>query len=255
MRIDVISDTVCPWCFIGKRRLEEALEMFAGHPAAQPVEVRWHPFQLNPAMPREGTDRAGYLAAKFGGPERAAQIYGRIRAAGAEAGIDIDPERAAVMPNTLDSHRLIHRMQLRDLAAADGGNRGDRVVEALFTAFFEQGRNIGDSAVLTGIGLAVDPEDTDLGAWLASDDDRDMMAEADAQARRIGVDGVPCFIIDGRWAVMGAQAPEQMMMALVRAATNPAGGGVADDGEGEMSDDDADGDGCSPENGCAVPPR
>ena len=83
MRIDVISDTVCPWCFIGKRRLEEALEMFAGHPAAQPVEVRWHPFQLNPAMPREGTDRAGYLAAKFGGPERAAQIYGRIRAAGA----------------------------------------------------------------------------------------------------------------------------------------------------------------------------
>ena len=134
-------------------------------------------------------------------------------------------------------------------------NRGDRVVEALFTAFFEQGRNIGDAAVLTGIGLAVDPEDTDLGAWLASDDDRDMMAEADAQARRIGVDGVPCFIIDGRWAVMGAQAPEQMMMALVRAATNPAGGGVADDGEGGMSDDDADGDGCSPDDGCAVPPR
>ncbi|MEN2979027.1 DsbA family oxidoreductase [Tistrella bauzanensis] len=237
MRIDVISDTVCPWCFIGKRRLEAALEMFADRPDAVPVDVRWHPFQLNPAMPREGADRAGYLAAKFGGPERAAQIYGRIRAAGAEVGLDLDPERAKVMPNTLDSHRLLHRMQMRDETLSDGAGRGDRTAEALFRAFFGQGRDIGDPAVLAEIARAVDPADSGAAAYLATDEDRDMLAAADAHAREIGIDGVPCFIIDGRWAVMGAQAPEQMLAALVRAATNTTAGGVDDSGDDAMSED------------------
>ena len=136
MRIDIISDTVCPWCFVGKRRLEQALSM---RPELNPT-ITWHPFQLNPEMPAEGVDRKTYLDSKFGGPEGAERVYGVIREAGAAEDIAFNFDAIAVTPNSIDSHRVIHW--------ADGDNKQDAVVEALFRGYFLEGANIGDPKVL-----------------------------------------------------------------------------------------------------------
>ncbi len=196
MIIDIVSDVVCPWCFIGKRRLERALAVRG----RDDVQIVWRAFQLNPDMPREGMDRAHYLAAKFGSAAQARRIYDEIAETGAAEGIAFAFSRIARTPNTLDAHRLIR------LAAAEG--RQDAVVEALFRAYFLDGIDIGAREALIAIaeraGIAREIAET----YLASQDALDAVRREDLGARRLGITGVPCFIVNGRYAISGAQAPE-----------------------------------------------
>jgi predicted DsbA family dithiol-disulfide isomerase len=144
LTIDVISDVVCPWCFIGKRHLESALAARRkDHPGEEQPQVRWHPFQLNPQLPRSGMPRAEYIATKFGGPQRAKEIYARVANAGARAGIAFDFDRITVQPNTLNAHRLIHR--------AGSSGRQDAMAEALFRAYFLEGADLSRDDTLTDI--------------------------------------------------------------------------------------------------------
>jgi predicted DsbA family dithiol-disulfide isomerase len=196
MRIDIISDTICPWCFIGKRRLESAL---AETPDLAP-EILWHPFQLNPDMPPDGMDRAHYLEAKFGGGTRAREIYRVVTRAAENAGLDLNIDAIRRTPNTLASHRLIHR------AKAEG--RQTAVVEALFKAYFLDGQDIGQVPVLAEIGAGAGLDRDTIATFLASDEDQDLIRAEDVRARKLGINGVPCFIIDGRYAISGAQEPE-----------------------------------------------
>lgn len=211
LTVDVVSDVVCPWCFIGKRRLEAALAALREREPELPVLVRWHPFQLNPELPSEGVDRRSYLEAKFGGPARAAQIYDRVRAAGRTAGIDFDFDAIALQPNTRDAHRLIAWAQSRP--------EGDpqAVVDALFRAYFLEGRFVGDRTELATIAATAGYDRADAGAFVASDALRDEIAAAEARAREMGVSGVPFFIFDGKTALSGAQEPGTMLDAIARA--------------------------------------
>ena len=205
--VDVVSDVVCPWCFIGKRRLEKAMAAFEA-----PLAIRWRPYQLDPTIPAGGKDRRAYLEAKFGSAERIRQLHENVSAAGASEGIDFAFERISVSPNTLDAHRLIRW-------ASEAGVEG-KVVEALFRAYFFEGRNIGDHAVLADVAAAHGMErDTTL-TRLAADEDRDdIVAEIDS-ARRIGVTGVPTFIVGNRYAVVGAQPAEEIVRALTAVQTD-----------------------------------
>jgi predicted DsbA family dithiol-disulfide isomerase len=196
MNLDVFSDTICPWCFIGKRRLERALKE-----RAQPgLKIRWRAFQLNPGMPAEGMERRAYVEAKFGGSDRARTIYDTIRAAGAGEGIEFAFEKIKRTPNTLQSHRL-----LRLAAATD---RQDATLEGLFRAYFIEGRDIGDRAVLAEIGAAAGLDREETADYLEGDADTDTVLSEDVLARRAGINGVPCFIFNGRFALSGAQEPE-----------------------------------------------
>lgn len=199
MRIDIYSDPICPWCFIGKRRLRRAL---AARPAFRPA-VRWRPYQLNPAMPADGMVRRAYLAMKFGNPDNAERIYRHIRQVGATEGIDFRFDKIPVTPNTVDAHRLI-RMATRT------GDPGilDATVETLFRAYFLDGRDIGDTATLTDLAAEAGLDRRAARALLDSDDDRTEVREKDIQARRAGIEGVPCFVVNGRYALSGAQEPE-----------------------------------------------
>ncbi|MBM3487180.1 MAG: DsbA family oxidoreductase [Alphaproteobacteria bacterium] len=196
MKIDVIVDTICPWCYIGKRRLDRAL---ATRPELA-VEIGWRPFQLNPEMPAGGRDRKSYLAQKFCGIERARQRYVSITEAGAQEGIDFQFDRIERTPNTIASHRLILRAGRAGLQAA--------AIDGVFDAYFTQGRDIGDANVLAEIGAAAGLDPASLRAYLDGEDDVEHIVAEDEMARSIGIGGVPCFIIDRKYAVSGAQAPE-----------------------------------------------
>jgi len=215
MTIDVISDVVCPWCYIGRRRLGEALALYAQkEPDVRPL-VSWHPFQLNPDLPTEGIDRRAYLEAKFGGAQRAAQIYERVRAAGRTVGIDFAFERIARQPNTRDAHRLISWAQ--SLGSAED------LVERLFRAYFLEGRFVGDRGVLADIaGEAGLPAD-DARAYLESDAGIDTIEAMDRRVRELGVTGVPFFIFDGRVAVSGAHEAPALVAAMTEAAAARTG--------------------------------
>ena len=211
--IDVISDVVCPWCFIGKRRLEAALALAARDGAAPEVVVRWHPFELNPDLPHEGIDRRAYLDAKFGGAERATQIYDRVRAAGASVGIPFAFERIARQPNTRDAHRLVAWTQGR----GDAGS----LVERLFSAYFLDGRDPGDRAVLAAIAGEAGGDPAAAGAMLESDEGKDAVPASERRALEIGVGGVPFFIFNGRLAVSGAQEPQVLAQAIAESVRTP----------------------------------
>lgn len=211
LTVDVVSDVVCPWCFIGKRRLEAALAQLREQDPALPVHVRWHPFQLNPELPPEGVDRKAYLEAKFGGPARAAQIYERVRQAGRTADIEFDFDAIARQPNTLDAHRLIAWAQSRP--------EGDpqALVEALFRAYFLEGRYVGDPAELAAIAASAGYDPADAQAFVASDELRAQVGEADVRAREMGISGVPFFIFDGKTALSGAHEPATLLEAIAKA--------------------------------------
>lgn len=196
MRVDIIIDTVCLWCFVGKRRLDRALAGMSD----RPVELVWRPFQLNPDIPPQGHDRRRYLTEKFGGMERAVGCYGVIRDAGRSVGIDFDFDAIEITPNSLDSHRL--------LAYSEKWGAQTPLVEALFRAYFLEGRNIGDHEVLAEIGASVGMPKDDVAAYLASDADGDRIRTEDDMVRRTGVNGVPCYIVNGKYAISGAQSPE-----------------------------------------------
>lgn len=195
MHVAIVSDTICPWCYIGKRRFERAQ---AGRPTDLAVE--WRPFQLNPDMPAEGVDRMRYLVAKFGSEERVAEIFSAIEQAGEAEGIEFVFDRIARTPNTVDSHRLIEYAGARD--AQDG------VVEALFHRYFEQGEDISDRSVLTAAGVDGGLDEDELRRYLDGSDGVDDVKKESEAASRAGISGVPCFIFEGRYAVSGAQPPD-----------------------------------------------
>ncbi|MFN4088670.1 MAG: DsbA family oxidoreductase [Alphaproteobacteria bacterium] len=201
MHIDIVSDTICPWCLIGKRRLERALAQRPGIPVA----LRWHAFQLNPWMPPEGMERAAYLAAKFGSADAEA-TYANIARVGAAEGIPFRFDRIPRTPNTVAAHRLVR------LAGRSG--RQDAVVEALFQAYFVEGRDIGSIGQLAAIAGAAGLDAEAAAVWLAGDEDRDAVLAEDASARRMGVQGVPLFIVAGRYVISGAQEAEYFLPVL-----------------------------------------
>ena len=208
-QIDVISDVVCPWCFIGKRNLEQALETWqTKHPDEMPT-VRWHPFQLNPQLPGSGVPRKQYLENKFGGPERAKEIYARVSAAGKRADIDFAFDAIQVQPNTVNAHRLMHH-------AGELG-RQDAVAEQIFRRYFLEGADLSNNETLADIAQQAGMDRDEVAAYLASDADRELIEEQDRRARAIGVEGVPFFIFNQRLALSGAQPPEVIVEAMEKA--------------------------------------
>ena len=208
-QIDVISDVICPWCFIGKRNLERALETWrAKHPDETPT-VRWHPFQLNPQLPNSGVPRKQYLEQKFGGPERAKEIYARVITAGKRAGIDFAFDNIQVQPNTVDAHRLMHY--------ADERGRQDAMAEVIFRRYFMEGADLTDKETLADIAAQAGLNRAEAQAYLASDTDRALIDEQDRRARAIGVEGVPFFIFNQRLALSGAQPPDVIVEAMEKA--------------------------------------
>jgi len=195
IRLEVFSDPVCPWCFIGKANLDRALE---AHPA-HPFRIEWHPFQLNPDMPAGGVDKHRYLAEKFG-EDRLVQMHLRLKEASRAAGAEIDPDAPKRMPNTLDAHRLIH------WAGLEG--RQTAVVSAIMRAYWREGRDIGNAGVLTDIAAAAGMDRAVTARLLASDADADDIRARDADARQKGLNSVPTFLIAQHYVVTGAQPPE-----------------------------------------------
>ncbi len=203
---------VCPWCFIGKRRLDAVL---AGSGLSD-VEVRWHAFQLNPDLPPGGVDRRQYLEQKFGAAN-VERIHARVEAAGREAGIEFRFDRITRSPNTFDAHRLLG-------LAADQG-RQTALKEALLSAYFLEGRDLGDHATLAAIAAETGLQG-DIQAWLAGDGGAEAVRTDLAAAADIGIGGVPFFIFAGRYALAGAQPAEVFQQALAAAAALPAEGGA-----------------------------
>jgi predicted DsbA family dithiol-disulfide isomerase len=196
MIIEIISDLVCPWCYIGQRRLERALKQ-GGVPAPRLV---WRAFQLNPDMPAAGVPRQAYLAAKFGGTFHAERIYEAIGEAGASEGIRFAFDRIRTTPNSVPAHRL-KRFARRYGTEAD-------VTRRLYAAYFEQGRDIGAAGELADIAAEAGLERGEAVRFLASDEERAAVLAEDIGARRLGINGVPCVVIDGKYALSGAQEPE-----------------------------------------------
>ena len=209
--VDVVSDVVCPWCYIGKRRLEAAIAQLREANPDLPFEIRWHPFQLNPDLPAEGVDRKAYLEHKFGGAARAKQIYERVSAAGETVGIPFAFDAIKRQPNTLQAHRLVAWAQSRKEGDPDA------LVEGLFRANFIEGRYVGSVDELVAIAIAAGYDPTDARALLESDELADVVAQADQRAREMGISGVPFFIFDGKTALSGAQEPATIVQAIAQA--------------------------------------
>ena len=211
LRIDIVSDVVCPWCYIGKRKLEAALALPAA--AALPkVEIRWHPFQLNPELPAAGISRKQYLEDKFGGPQRAAEIYERVRSAGRGAGLELNIDGITLQPNTLAAHALIA------FAQQGGQSAGSDVKERLLKAYFIDNRFIGSIDVLADIAREAGLDAEAARAFVTDPQRREAVASADAQARSMGIQGVPFFIFNQKVAVSGAQDPAALLAAMQQAA-------------------------------------
>jgi predicted DsbA family dithiol-disulfide isomerase len=207
LKLDIASDVMCPWCYIGKRRLEKAIRL-----TEVPLDVRWRPYQLDPTLPTGGKPRHQYLAEKFGSLEQARARYRNIEAAGAEEAIPFAFDRIQVSPNTLDAHRLIRW-------AADGdAQMQNRIVEALFRAYFVEGRHIGDRAVLIAIAEEGGMDGALVRELLERGADRDLVEQEIALAQQMGVTGVPTFIIADRFAVVGAQPAPHLAQAFAMAA-------------------------------------
>ncbi len=196
IKLDILSDPICPWCYIGKAHLDQVLAEIPDHPFV----IEWHPFQLNPDMPPEGMDRRSYLEGKFGGQEGAARAYAPVVEHAESAGLTINLEQMKRTPNTLDAHRLIH------WAGIEG--RQTAAVSALFKAYFVDGRDIGDLEVLADIADAIEMDAAVVTKLLKSDADQQEVKDRDAHSREMGVNSVPTFIVAGKHAVPGAQPPE-----------------------------------------------
>lgn len=207
MQIDIVSDVVCPWCFIGKRNLESALTTWRDRYPNDPApHVRWYPFQLNPQLPESGTPRKKYMEQKFGGPDRAREIYARVTTAGARAGIEFDFDRIEMQPNTVNSHRLLHY-------AAERGDQ-DAMVEAIFRGYFLDAADLTRVETLADIAAKAGFDRETISTYLAGNEDRALIEEQDRHARSLGVEGVPFFIFEQRYALSGAQPPEMFLEAL-----------------------------------------
>jgi len=222
MQIDVISDTVCPWCFIGKRRLMRAMAL-RPHIA---FDVKWRPYRLDPTIPKTGMDRQAYMRAKFGDdPMKIVEMYKLITAEGAKDGIEFDFAAIQRRPDTLDSHRLIR------WAEANGVQ--DEVVERLFIAYFENGEDIGDIRVLADIADLSGMDGVEVAEMLEGDTDSALVEREDQIAHEMGVTGVPAMIFGNKLAVSGAREPEMLAVVIDRVAGMSSGQGEQDEEEEE----------------------
>lgn len=209
IRIDVVSDVVCPWCFIGKRRLEAAIAM-----SDIPVEVHWRPYFLNEWIPPEGISREQYLTTKFGSPERYRGIARRVQAAAAAEGLVYAVDKINRQPNTRDAHRLIRW--------AEAIGRATDMKQRLMDLYFTEGADLSDREVLVQAAADVGLDAGEVREWLASDKDVAEIEREVQAAKDAGVEGVPLYIFGGRFAVSGAQAPEYLAEAIARAAQTEA---------------------------------
>jgi predicted DsbA family dithiol-disulfide isomerase len=208
LQIDVVSDVVCPWCFIGKRRLEKALALKPNIP----VEVRYHPYFLNPWVPREGMSRDEYLTTKFGSPDRYQGIAGRVVAAAAAEGLTYAVDKMTRQPNTLDCHRLI--------LWAQASGRAPQMKQRLMDLYFTEGADLSDREVLVRAAADVGMDAGKVREMLATDADVAQVESAANSAKDAGIDGVPTFILGGVAAVTGAQSPEVLANAIEQIAVN-----------------------------------
>jgi len=206
LSVDVISDVVCPWCYIGKRRLEKAVAALDG---SHEVRVRWLPFQLNPTMPKEGISRREYRTRKFGSWERSLELDAQVTAAGEAEGIHFAFDRMERTPNTVDAHRLIW------LSDTEGVQ--DAIMEAMFRAYFTEGRNISDRQTLLDVVAEAGLDRGKAESVLASSGGQEAINEANELARRFRVEGVPFFVINGKVTLSGAQPPEAFLEAFKQA--------------------------------------
>jgi len=209
MQIDVISDPICPWCYVGKRRLERALAL---RPEIA-FDVRWRPFQLDPSTPAQGVDRKTHLERKFGSLEKLKPIHAALVQAGAQEGIAFAFEKIARTPNTINAHRLIrwaHSMGVQD-----------QVVELLFHRYFVEGADIGDIEVLKRVGAEAGMDDELIEELLNSEADRELVEREDSLARKIGINGVPTYFIGGKVLVTGAQDPQHLARVIDRVLAEP----------------------------------
>ena len=208
LTIDIISDVVCPWCYIGKRRIEGALALYAQqHPERPQPIVRWHPFQLNPDMAPQGMSRADYVQAKFG--PRAGTVYDRVKAVGASLDSPFEFDKIARQPNTRAAHSLI--------ALAEPGPQQEAVVQTLFDAYFIEGQDLTQTSVLVALAQRAGLDPAQAQQALGDEEVIAQISEADQQARAMGVQGVPFFIFNGRVGVSGAHESEDLLRAMENA--------------------------------------
>jgi predicted DsbA family dithiol-disulfide isomerase len=210
-RLDIVSDTICPWCYVGKRRLAAALPILEAEGLT--FDVTWRPFQLNPTMPREGLDRRAYRSAKFGSWEKSQALDAQVTEAGASAGLVFRHDLMAKTPNTVASHALIRLARETGDAAMQ-----DRVVEALFSAYFTQGLDVGDPAVLADLAEGAGIERSRASAFLSEPASFDAVIDDEKLARGLGLDGVPSFVLGGNYLFSGAQPTSVMVRALREAS-------------------------------------
>jgi predicted DsbA family dithiol-disulfide isomerase len=215
MHVEIYSDMVCPWCFIGKRRWEKAIET-AGY--ANQVQVTWRPFQLNPTMPKSGMDRRTYLEAKFGGAEARREIEERLAKAGVTDGIMFAFDRIARTPNTFEAHRLMWFAQQH--------KKQDDLAEGLFHAYFSEGRDIGDGQTLVDVAEEIGLDRDATRQFFASDQGVEVVREEEATGHGIGIQGVPYFVLNGTYAISGAQSPDIFASALQKVEADRTEGKV-----------------------------
>lgn len=207
--LDIFSDPVCPWCYLGKANLDRALESHPDHPFA----VQWHPFQLNPDMPPEGVDKHSYLLQRFGSQQQLDAIHDRFREIARQNGVQMDPDTPKRIPNTMNAHRVIHWAGLE--------TRQTRAVSALMRAYWVEGRDIGNLGVLADIAASVGMDRAVTERLLASDADLDEVRTRETHARARGVTAVPTFVIANQYVVSGAQPPEMWGKAIKEMTANP----------------------------------
>ena len=195
IHVDIISDTVCPWCYIGKRRFEQAVAMRSHYE----FQVGWRPFQLNPDIPPSGLPRRDFLNAKFGGAERADRVYEAISKAGEEIGLDFNFLSIPHQPNTFDSHRLVRW--------SESAGVQDAVVEKLFLSYFMDDADVGNQEFLVGVAYECGMDGELVQDLFREDADRHVVMTEEGVARRMGINGVPCFVVDHKYAISGAQDP------------------------------------------------
>jgi len=192
-KIDIISDPICPWCYIGKTRLDRAFELNPTHNFI----IDWHPFQLTPTMPKDGMDRREYLEAKFGGQKEAIEVYSNIDKTATETGLSLNFGGIKRTPNTIDAHRLIH------WAGIEG--RQNSIIDRLFKAYFQEGRDISEHSVLTRIASAAGMDQDVVRNLLKSDADKEDIKARDTDTRKRGIQGVPAFVVANEYVIQGAQ--------------------------------------------------
>jgi len=205
LAVDVVSDVICPWCYIGKRRLEKAIAALDGQHA---VQVHWHPFQLNPTMPKAGISRKEYRTRKFGSWERSMELDAQVIAAGESEGIHFAFDKSETTPNTVDAHRLIW--------LADQNDCQDAAVETLFRAYFSEGQNIGNRQTLIDVAAEAGLDRQAADTMLNSDDGMEAISNGSELSQRHGVTGVPFFIIGQKITLFGAQQAETFLEAFRR---------------------------------------